>query len=103
MKIDFQTVDVFTTERFGGNPLAVLREGPTVVGARLAAPQRFALGEEIPLDVIAAACGLHPADIRTGSHRPQLASCGTPFVFVELRSLVALAGATPRTDVFMNR
>src|SRR5262245_60108646 len=26
MKIDFQTVDVFTTERFGGNPLAVIAD-----------------------------------------------------------------------------
>jgi trans-2,3-dihydro-3-hydroxyanthranilate isomerase len=194
MKIDFQTVDVFTREQFGGNPLAVvpdarglsteqmqliaaefnlsettfvlpakdvantaevriftpkaempfaghpnvgtayvlarrgevfgkplnaislrfeekaglvavdvLRDGETVVGARLTAPQRFSIDDELPIDVVAAACGVSPSDIKTDRHPPRLASSGAIFAFAELQSLAALAKAAPSADVFADR
>ena len=35
MQIDFATVDVFTNRRFGGNPLAVVRDGAGLDGAQM--------------------------------------------------------------------
>jgi trans-2,3-dihydro-3-hydroxyanthranilate isomerase len=78
----------------------LLREASTVIGARLTAPQPLTIGDEISSDVIADACGISPADIRTDNHRPCIASCGMPLVMVELKDLRALAAAQPRADVF---
>src|SRR4051794_41051108 len=51
-------------------PLAVLKEGATIIGARLASPQALTVGAEIPLELIASACGLAADDIETANHHP---------------------------------
>jgi trans-2,3-dihydro-3-hydroxyanthranilate isomerase len=79
----------------------LLRKAANVTGARLTAPQPLTVGDEISCDIIADACGISPADIRTDSHRPCIASCGMPLVMVELKDLRALAAAQPRADVFV--
>ena len=78
----------------------MLRSGSEISGARLAAPQKLMVGETIAPAIIAAACGLGEDDIETRAHLPCIASCGTPFVFAELKSRAVLAAARPRTDVF---
>ena len=87
-------------EKAGLVPIEVVRQGDAVVGARLTAPRPLALGDEIAVDVIAAACSLEPRDILTTRHAPRVASCGAPFMFVELKSRAALAKAQQRADVF---
>ena len=76
------------------------RDGSSVIGARLAAPQPFAVIEDVEPEVIAEVCTISAADIEMGYHRPCIASCGLRFVFAELKDLRALADAQPRTDVF---
>jgi trans-2,3-dihydro-3-hydroxyanthranilate isomerase len=80
--------------------IALLKEASTIIGARLTAPQPLTIGDEIACNVIADACGLSSADIKTDNHQPCIASCGMPLVMVELKDLRALASARPRADVF---
>ena len=54
----------------------------------------------MPSEVVAAACGISVADIEMRQHKPQIASCGAPFVFVELKDRRTLAAARPNVDVF---
>jgi len=81
-------------------PIKVLRDGETIIGARLTAPRPLSRGEEFAADVIAAACSLASIDIKTQHHLPCVASCGTRFMFAEVKTREALARATPRSDVF---
>jgi trans-2,3-dihydro-3-hydroxyanthranilate isomerase len=87
-------------EKAGLVPLALLRDAGAIVGARLTAPQPLLRGAEIDADVVAAACSLAVADIETRNHRPCVASCGTAFIFAELKSRQALAMAQPRPEIF---
>ena len=63
------------------------RDGSSVIGARLAAPQPFAVIEDVEPEVIAEDCAISAADIETGHHWPCIASCGMRFVFAELKDL----------------
>src|SRR5215469_836038 len=81
-------------------PIEVLRDGAQITGARLTAPQPFSRGAEVAVETIAAACSLAVDDIETRSHAPCIASCGTRFMFAEVKSREALARAQPRGDVF---
>lgn len=87
-------------EQAGLVAVTLMREGATVTGARLAAPQGLAIGETICRKTVAAACSLAPDDIDTRVHEPCIASCGVPLVFAAVVSRAALAAATPRNDVF---
>jgi trans-2,3-dihydro-3-hydroxyanthranilate isomerase len=87
-------------EKAGLVPIDILRDGGAVTGARLASPQRFSIGEEIPAELIAAACGLAVDDIETGSHQPVIGSCGLAFILAELKTYAALKSATVHADVF---
>ena len=90
---------VLFEEKAGLVPIEILREGTTVVGARLASPQPLSVGAEIPAELVASACGVALADI-AANHRPCIASCGAPFILAELKSRAALAAASPNGDVF---
>jgi trans-2,3-dihydro-3-hydroxyanthranilate isomerase len=87
-------------EKAGLVRLELIREGATVVGARLLAPQPLARGEDIALDVVAAACAIAADDIETAGHHPCIASCGAAFAFAELKTRAALAAAAPRSEAF---
>ena len=87
-------------EEAGLVPLDLLREGGEIVGARLTAPQPFSRGDDVAVDVVAAACGIDAGDVETRHHHPCVASCGTRFIFVELKERRALAAAQPRSEVF---
>jgi trans-2,3-dihydro-3-hydroxyanthranilate isomerase len=87
-------------EKAGLVPISLLKDGQTIVGARLASPQLLTVGAEIPLESVASACGIAADDIETNNHRPCIASCGAAFILAELKSREALAAASPRADVF---
>jgi trans-2,3-dihydro-3-hydroxyanthranilate isomerase len=87
-------------EKAGLVPIEVLREGSAIIGARLTAPRKLVRGAEIATEAVAAACSLAAGDIETVHHAPCTASCGTPFIFAEVKSRDALTKAAPRRDVF---
>jgi trans-2,3-dihydro-3-hydroxyanthranilate isomerase len=87
-------------EKAGLVRLDLIREGSSIVGARLAPPQPLSRGDDIAPDVVAAACSLTPADIATEHHAPCIASCGLPLAFAEVKTRAALSAAAPRADVF---
>ena len=87
-------------EKAGLVRLDLLRDGATVVGARLTPPQPLTRGDDVAAEIVAAACSLDATDIATANHAPCIASCGIPLVFAELKSRAALAKARPRADVF---
>jgi len=87
-------------EKAGLVPLDLLREGTTTVGARLTAPQPLSRGKDIAADIVATACSIAVADIETRHHTPCIASSGTPFVFAELKTTLALRAALPRSEAF---
>ena len=87
-------------EKAGLVKMELTREGGAVIAARLAAPVPLTLGEEYPVELVAEACSLAPADIRVDTHRPRIASCGVSLIFVELVARGALRSAAPRSDVF---
>lgn len=70
-----------------------------LVGAHIAAPQPLSVGEELPVDAIAACAGLGAADIVLSAHRPRMASVGLPFCFVQVTP-EALTRATPNLAAF---
>jgi len=90
-------------EKAGLVPIALLKDGATVVGARLASPQPLTVGAEIAVELIASACGLAADDVETVNHRPCIASCGAAFILAELKTRKALASASPRADVFRDQ
>lgn len=91
---------VIFEEKAGLVPIEILRDGATAVGAKLASPQPLSVGAEIASELVASACGISLADIKTANHRPCIASCGAPFILAELKSRTALIDASPNGDVF---
>jgi trans-2,3-dihydro-3-hydroxyanthranilate isomerase len=87
-------------ETAGLVPLELIKEGVSVVGARLTAPQPLSSGPDLSPELVAAACSLAADDIETRHHMPCTASCGTTFVFAELRTRRALEAAQPRSEAF---
>ena len=87
-------------EKAGLVRLTLLKEGASALGARLMPPQPLVRGDEIAVDIIAAACSLAVSDIETANHPPCIASCGIPLAFAELKTRAALSTAHPRTEVF---
>jgi trans-2,3-dihydro-3-hydroxyanthranilate isomerase len=87
-------------EKAGLVPLELLKDGATILGARLTAPRPLSRGGDVAADVVAMACSLAVDDIETRHHAPCVASCGTAFIFAELKTRQALAAAQPRPEIF---
>ena len=87
-------------ERAGLVAMELLKDGATVVGARLTAPQPLSRGADVAVDVVAAACSIAAADIETRHHMPCVASCGTAFILAELKTRGALEVAQPQSEIF---
>lgn len=85
-------------EKAGLVKLVMARDDDEIVGAKLTAPQTFSLGATFAPGAVADACGLAEDDICCGRHEPSIASCGTPFLLVELKSLEALVRSRPSAD-----
>jgi trans-2,3-dihydro-3-hydroxyanthranilate isomerase len=78
----------------------VLRDGGTVTGARIAAPQPLELGPELPVAPLAACVKLPPEAFARAAHPPRVASVGLTQVFAELPDLATLAAARPDAAAF---
>jgi trans-2,3-dihydro-3-hydroxyanthranilate isomerase len=78
----------------------VVRDGGTVTGARIAAPQPLELGPELPAAPLAACVGLPPQAFAGAAHPPRVASIGLTQVFAELPDLATLAAARPDPAAF---
>ena len=52
------------------------------------------------LDLVAACIGTSTHDIKTDNHAPVMASCGLPFVLIELNNLDTLANVVPNTNAY---
>jgi trans-2,3-dihydro-3-hydroxyanthranilate isomerase len=87
-------------EKAGLVPITLLKDGTTISGARLASPQLLTVGDEVPIEAVAAACGISVDDIETKNHHPCIASCGVGFILAEVKSRTGLASAAPHIDVF---
>jgi len=87
-------------EKAGLVPITLLKDGATISGARLASPQLLTVGDEVPIEAVAAACGISVDDIETKNHQPCIASCGVGFILAEVKSRTGLASAMPHIDVF---
>ena len=79
--------------------IQLLREGGTVVGAELTAPEPLTVGSNVSIDDAAACVMLSPREIVTATHPPQVVSVGLPFLVVELASRDALSRARPDAAV----
>jgi trans-2,3-dihydro-3-hydroxyanthranilate isomerase len=91
---------VIFEEKAGLVPISLLKDGTSIVGARLASPQPLTVGDEVPIDAVASACGIAADDIETRNHAPCIASCGVGFILAEIKTRIALASAMPHIDVF---
>jgi trans-2,3-dihydro-3-hydroxyanthranilate isomerase len=87
-------------ERAGLVPITLLKDGSEISGARLASPQLLTVGDQVPVEAVASACGLAADEIETGNHPPCIASCGAGFILAEVKTRAALASAMPHIDVF---
>ena len=92
--------NVIFEEKAGLVPIALLKDGNDISGARLASPQLLTVGDEVPLEMVAAACGLAADDIETRNHPPCIASCGAGFILAEVKGRAGLASAMPHTAIF---
>lgn len=81
-------------------PIELLREGGTVVGAELRAPEPLSRRAEVPPDRAAACLSLAAAEIAVDVHLPQVVSVGMPFLVVELASRDALRRSSPDRAAF---
>jgi trans-2,3-dihydro-3-hydroxyanthranilate isomerase len=73
----------------------ILREEGVVTAAAITAPRPLEVGQEIPVEVVAACASLAKEDVAVTRHQPCVASVGLPFVVAELASRAALARAKP--------
>jgi len=80
-------------EKAGLVPVALMRDGGTVVGAELTAPQPLSLKSEADPARVAACLGLSPEEVLSAAHRPVVASVGVPFLIAEIASRDALRRA----------
>jgi trans-2,3-dihydro-3-hydroxyanthranilate isomerase len=88
--------DRFVFEEAAGLvPISILRDGGTVVGAELTAPEALSIGSSVSVDDAAACLSLPSNEIRTATHAPQVVSVGLPFLAVEVTSRDALRRAKP--------
>ncbi|HEX6887749.1 MAG TPA: PhzF family phenazine biosynthesis protein [Candidatus Nanopelagicales bacterium] len=79
----------------GDVPVTVRPLGAGRFSCELRAPQPLSVGPALPVELVAAAIGLAPGDLRTHAHPPQVASVGLAFVVVELVDVAALQRARP--------
>ena len=98
MEHEFETVDVFTTQRFGGNPLAVFPDARGIdPGEMQRIAREFNLSETT--FVLPAADAAHTAQVRIFTPMHELPFAGHPNVGTAL-VLAARAGNRPERMVF---
>jgi len=86
------SIEVTFEEQAGPVPVAIQRRAGGSIWCELEAPEQLSLGETVPASLVASALSLDERDI-AGSHAPQVASVGLPFLMVELAKPSALQRA----------
>lgn len=88
--------DILVFDEMAGTvPVRLIKDGNTVVGGELIAPELLSRRSEVSAERVAACLSLDVSDIRTDVHQPQVASVGLPFVVVELSTREALRRCVP--------
>ncbi len=94
-RCDVPGPDRFLFEEAAGLvPVRLLRRDGRVVGAELTAPAPLSRGSRHDAAAVAAVLSLHPDDILTSRHQPEIVSVGLPFLAVELATRAALRRAS---------
>ena len=88
-------------EQAGLVPVRIERRDGVVSGATITAPQKLAIGPEVPADVVAGCASLAVDAIALDRHSPLVLSVGLPFAFAEVSSRQALAQARPNRERFV--
>jgi trans-2,3-dihydro-3-hydroxyanthranilate isomerase len=91
---------VILEENAGPVPITIQRRQGGRIWCELQAPQRLAIGKTVSVESLAAAVSLAGEEVVTGSHSPQVASVGLPFLIAELRDRGALTRARPNIRGF---
>jgi trans-2,3-dihydro-3-hydroxyanthranilate isomerase len=91
-------ITVTFEERAGLVPVSIHQREGRLIWCELAAPERLSLGKTISTQTLASAVSLGPGDIVTGTHLPQVASVGLPFLMAELKDRAALERARTNMD-----
>jgi trans-2,3-dihydro-3-hydroxyanthranilate isomerase len=86
-------VTVTFEEKAGLVPVTVRQDPGKPIWCELRAPQTLSLGTTVSAESVAAAVSLAPDDIATGTHPPQVASVGLPFLIAEVKDRAALERA----------
>jgi len=86
-------ITVTFEENAGLVPITVRQDQGKPIWCELAAPQGLSLGKSISAEALAAAVSLAADDVVTGTHPPQVASVGLPFLIAEVRDRAALERA----------
>jgi trans-2,3-dihydro-3-hydroxyanthranilate isomerase len=92
--------DLRFEEKAGLVAVTALRDGGEVVGGIIRAPHAPILCQEVDPAIVAACASLGASEVVTTNHRPIRASVGLGFLFVEVASLAALAGASADAAAF---
>ena len=79
-------------EKAGPVPISV-RKQDGLIWCELTAPQLLTVGKTASVESVARAVSLDPGDILVNTHQPQVASVGTPFLFVQIKDRQALERA----------
>jgi trans-2,3-dihydro-3-hydroxyanthranilate isomerase len=91
-------LDRFVFEESAGLvPIRLLRDGNSVIGAEVTAPESLTLGSRVSASDVAECLSLPVSDIGLANHPPQVISVGLPFLVTEITSRDALRCAKPNT------
>src|SRR6185295_13647978 len=91
------SITVTFEEKAGLVPISIHKRGDHI-WCELKAPARLSLGKTVSASTLAAAVLLAADDVVTGTHLPQVASVGLPFLFAELKDRAALERARTNRD-----
>ena len=90
--------DIVFEEKAGLVPITI-RKVDGKIWCELKAPEALWIGQAISVDLAASALSLSPEEIVTGTHQPQVASVGLPFIMVGLGDRAALENARANIPV----
>lgn len=93
LALEGETTGIVFEEPAGPVPVTIRTDAGRPVFARLEAPQAPELRPAPEPAAVAAMLGLEPADLHATGGLPECASCGLPFVLVELADAAALGRA----------
>jgi len=88
-----ETTRITVEERAGPVSVTIRSAGGRAVFAQLTAPQAPEVRPAPEPAALAAMLSLAPSDLRTAAGLPEIASCGFPFLIVEVRDAAALGRA----------